>query len=179
MQRLAIAALALSACASGDDLRPRNLEYITDAILAPSCGAAVCHSTFRQEKGYVFDTVAGTRASFQNDPVLLLSIGDVEDTPGLIVNLKYEQPGAARMPYNAPMSDVDIDLIESWLKFGAPGVCNGTALCLGSLAVPCHTVPTVIDPGNGKPIDEAGAYNLAAARDCARDHKICMAGACQ
>jgi len=179
MQRLAIAALVLAACGTSDDERPRNLDYITEAILAPNCGAATCHSSFRQAKGFVFDTIAGARTTFQNDDQLIrFDESDPNQTPGLVLNLTIEQPKAPRMPYNAPIPDADVALIEDWLKFGAPGVCNATTACLGSYAIPCidaqtHSNPTTV---------EKGAFDLSKltnANNCLLQGKVCVDGACQ
>lgn len=160
MQRLAVAALLLCACGETDD-RPQNLDYVTKAILAPSCGSAVCHSAFRQEDGLVFDTVDGARATFQADPQLIaFDDNDPNKTPGLVLNLTIEQPGAPRMPYDAPLPDVDIALIEDWLRAGAPGVCNGVRACLGQYSVPCDETHTITKDGQSVEVPY-GAYMLS------------------
>ncbi len=168
MQRLAIAALVLAACGTSDDQRPLNLDYITETILAPSCGAAQCHSTFKQAAGFVFDTIDGARAAFQNDRKLF----EGDERPGLIFNLTLEQAGAPRMPYDAPLPDVDIALIEKWMKAGAPGVCNtGATGCLDGYAVDCVIV-------NGQP----GAYKLeqlTPKNDCVAQGMRCVNGLCR
>jgi hypothetical protein len=178
MQRLAVAALVLAACGTSDDQRPRNLDYITEAILAPNCGAAVCHSSFRQEDGFVFDTVDAARATFQSDPELIgFQEGDPEKTPGLVLNLTIEQVGAPRMPYNAPIPDADVELIADWLKHGAPGVCNGVRACLGNYTIRCHDETTRDDPRTV----EKGAYDLTDLVDsnnCGSRGKTCVNGDC-
>ncbi len=175
MQRLAIAALVLAACGTSDDERPRNLDYITEAILAPSCGTAQCHSTFKQADGFVFDTIDGARTTFQND----IQLFGFEETPGLIFNLTLEQPNAPRMPYDAPLPDVDIALIEEWMKAGAPGVCNtGTKGCLDGYAVDCVDVTTHMNPTTV----EKGAYDLndlTPNNNCVDKGLRCVNGACQ
>jgi hypothetical protein len=177
MQRLAVAALVLSACGTTDD-RPQNLDYITKSILAPSCGAAVCHSSFRQEDGLVFDTVDNARVTFQSDPQLIgFQETDPNKTPGLILNLTTEQEGAPRMPYDQPLPDADIALIEDWLKAGAPGVCNGIRACLGEYTVACkqtHMSNNGVEPFGAYDLDDLGAEN-----NCAVQGKHCVAGVCQ
>ena len=168
----------LASCGTSDDQRPRNLDYITEAILAPSCGAAVCHSSFRQESGFVFDTVDNARRTFQGDPQLIgFDDADPDKTPGLILNLTAEQPGAPRMPYDKPLPDADIALIEIWLKEGAPGVCNGLRACLGAFAVRCITTHSTTQ--GEQPL---GAYDLAditATNNCAAKGMTCAAGECR
>jgi hypothetical protein len=172
MQRLAIAALVLAACGTSEDDRPRNLEYITEAILAPSCGTAQCHSTFRQADGFVFDTVEGARATLQNDRELF----EGDERPGLIYNLTQEQSSAPRMPLDAPLPDIDIALIEEWMKAGAPGACTtGARGCLDGYAVDCVEITI---HGN----TEQGAFDmrdLTPANDCVLKGMRCVSGACQ
>lgn len=183
MQRLAVVALVLAACGTTDDQRPRNLDYITEAILAPSCGAATCHSSFKGAEGFVFDTVEGARVTFQNDDQLIVPKGEDARSSGLILSLTLEQlkddgSPAPRMPLNAPLPDVDIALIQDWLGFGAPGVCNGVAACLGKYALPCKEVKTHSNPNTV----EKGAYDLSKigdATDCQKQNKVCVDGECQ
>jgi hypothetical protein len=168
-------ALVLAACGTSDDQRPRNLDYITEAILAPSCGAATCHSTFKGADGFVFDTIEGARATFQGDDQLI-RFDDDASSSGLVLNLTLEQPGAPRMPLNASIPDADIALIEDWIGFGAPGVCNGLAACLGPYALPCVKVPT-----RGTVVENA-AYKLSEIKDannCNLQGKVCRNGECQ
>jgi hypothetical protein len=179
MQRLAFAALVLAACGTTDDERPQNLDYVTEAILAPSCGGSTCHSEFAQTKGYVFDNIAGARRSFQNDPQLIgFDESDPERIPGLVLNLTLEQPKAPRMPYSYPLPDVDVALIKRWLQFGAPGVCTGATACLGAFVLPCQDVKTHKNPD----VVEKAAYDLTkipTARNCAVENKTCVDGDCQ
>ena len=83
------------------------------------------------------------------------------------------------MPYTYPLPDVDIALIDEWLRFGAPGVCNtGASGCLGDFVLPCIDVQTHDSPRTV----EKGAYDiqkLATARNCAVENKVCVAGDCQ
>ena len=185
MQRLAFAALVLAACGTTDDERPQNLDYITEAILAPNCAGSTCHSEFAQTKGYVFDNIAGARRSFQNDPQLIgFDENDPDQIPGLVLNLTLEQPKVPRMPYSYPLPNEDVNLIKLWLQHGAPGVCdtfpNG---CLGSYVLPCVKVithPNPKDPTN--PFTENAAYDLKklpTAKNCAVTNQKCVAGECQ
>ncbi len=174
MQRLAIASLVLAACGTSDDERPRNLDYITEAILAPSCGAAQCHSSFKQADGLVFDTIDGARTTFQSDDQLF----GTGETPTLIFNLTLEQVGKPRMPIEAPIPDVDIQLIKEWMQAGAPGVCVGARSCLGSYVVSCVDVTTHMNPT----VTEKGAYKLDELNpnnDCKGKGMRCVNGACQ
>ena len=177
MQRLVVAALLLGGCGTTDD-RPQNLDYITKSILAPACATAVCHSSFRQEEGLVFDTVDNARATFQADPQLIgFEENDPNKTPGLILNLTLEQQGAPRMPYDQPLPDADVALIEDWLRAGAPGVCNGVRACLGEYTLSCDQTHNTT--GGQEPF---GAYNLAdlkSENNCVAKGLHCVAGVCQ
>lgn len=112
MFRAAVAAaLLLAACAQTDNDRPRTIQYITEAILQPSCAQDVCHSSFTRAKGYAFDTVAATRASLR--PVV-----DKQAPESSILYLALTRT-IKRMPYDAPLPQKDIDLIFEWLTSGA------------------------------------------------------------
>jgi hypothetical protein len=162
MMRLAWPMLvALAACGTTDDDRPVTLQYITESILQPSCGAAECHSAFARQKGYAFDTVENARESFQFDTDLVISPHENDNLHSdgsltLINNLTIAQTNASRMPYDAPLPNADIDLIERWLKANGPGMCpsGATSICRSAratsicgnegqpkctVAVPCKT----------------------------------------
>lgn len=167
-----IPAIALVACGTEDDRRPRTVEYITQAILAPSCGNAQCHSQFRQELGYAFDTVENARPSLK-DLVGVIQIdargepfGAPEESRMMEVLTRTINP----MPYDQPMPDADQDLIARWIEFGAPGAqCNpdldGGRVCIGSKVREC--TPSF---DYGAQIEDCGAMTPA---------KNCAAGACR
>ncbi|HEX3482322.1 MAG TPA: hypothetical protein VHT91_45210 [Kofleriaceae bacterium] len=128
MQRLVlIGALlggAAGACGVPDD-RPRNLEYITQTILAPTCAAAECHSAFKREVGDEFDTVDAARRSIVNNELV-----DMLDPPSSVLygaitrgepSILSPGSGNVRMPFDAPMPDADVELILRWIEDGAPG----------------------------------------------------------
>jgi hypothetical protein len=128
MKRLVlIGALFAGACGATDD-RPRTLPYITDTILAPTCASAECHSAFKRQVGDQFDTVDATRRSIVANALVVPD--DVAD-PSRSLLIQTLTVGAAsilspgsgnvRMPYDAPMPDADIALIEAWIAEGAPG----------------------------------------------------------
>ena len=108
-----VAAVAAAACADVDN-RPKTLEYITEAILQPSCGQYVCHSSYRMERGYAFDTVAMARRSL----ALIVVPGDLEASRLNTVLTRTVR----RMPYDSPLPDQDIELIQAWIIGGAKGL---------------------------------------------------------
>ncbi|HEX3758542.1 MAG TPA: hypothetical protein VHW23_07530 [Kofleriaceae bacterium] len=129
MQRLvligALLASASGACGATDD-RPRNLEYITQTILAPTCAAAECHSAFKMEVGDEFDTVDAARRTILNNG--LVSPGDPSGstlvqsiTVGVPSILDPMSQTIVRMPFDSPMPDADVALIEAWIQDGAAG----------------------------------------------------------
>lgn len=111
-----VGAVALAACNQTDNNRPATLEYITEAILQPSCSQSTCHSSYRREKGYAFDTVATAKKSLE--------------LPGLVNPLEPETSllyvvltrKILRMPYDSPLPDKDTALILKWIQDGAPGL---------------------------------------------------------
>jgi hypothetical protein len=115
MYRLAlVAAVAAAACTQSENNRPATLEYITYAILQPSCAQHVCHSSFRMEKGFAFDTLELSRRALEG----LVIPGDPDNS--FLINVLKRT--VLRMPYDAPLPDKDIELIETWIAMGAPGV---------------------------------------------------------
>lgn len=132
-----VLAASVAACGVADD-RPKNLTYITEAILAPTCGAATCHGQFRQEVGDEYDSVdAARRTMWLNATVVNdVHVSQVMIPPGstsaadsyLIVTITKGSPsfldaseGLVRMPYDAPMPNEDVALIEQWIQEGAVG----------------------------------------------------------
>jgi len=109
-----VVAAALAGCAQTDNDRPATVEYITEAILQPGCSQYNCHSSFRREKGYVFDTVELSRQSLS----MIVVKQDVEASLLYTVLIRPIK----RMPYDAPLPDKDIDLIAKWITDGAVGL---------------------------------------------------------
>jgi hypothetical protein len=164
-----LTAIALAGCGTQNDQRPRTVEYITQAILAPSCGNAQCHSSFRNADGYAFDTVENAQQSLmglvgaitlddRNEP-----LGDASSSRIIEVLTRTID----RMPYDQPLPDADIELIGRWIDFGAPGAqCDprsGAQVCVGKKVVEC------------RPSFSYGAV----IQDCAATSQNCAAGACR
>jgi hypothetical protein len=128
MQRVFCALIALAACGTDNDDRPLTIQYVTETILAPTCGAAQCHSQFTQAKGDIFDTVEAARRSLVDNGLIQFdSVAYDPATPKqatLILWLTETDPlglGIGRMPYDAPMPNADILFLEKWISKGAPG----------------------------------------------------------
>jgi hypothetical protein len=122
MQRLLLGAVAaLSACGTATDDRPTTLENVTSSVLAPNCANAQCHSSFRQVKGYVFDTAEHTKVSIEQNGLVAPS-----DPDASLLYLVLVSPGgenaSPRMPYDQPLPDVDVALIRRWIAEGAEGL---------------------------------------------------------
>jgi hypothetical protein len=144
MNRLVLlGALLAGACGTATDDRPPTLDYITEAILAPSCATAECHSAFKRQVGDVFDTPASARRTIVANQLVVYP-DDVADPAHsfLITTLTVGSPsilspgsGNVRMPYDAPMPDADIELIKAWIAGGALGAqCEPNADHRGCLA---------------------------------------------
>jgi len=128
MKCLLLACL-LAACAH-DDERPETLAYVTEAILAPNCGTANCHSTWKHEEDDVFDTVAGALAAMQNKNRLLLACqhgqivldpcDDARETY-LYAVIDGSDRFGNRMPLDQPLANKDIKFISEWIDSGADG----------------------------------------------------------
>lgn len=129
MIRPGLIALLASACGSATDDRPPTLDYITETILAPSCATAECHSAFKRQVGDVFDTPASARRTIVANGLVVYP-DDVADPAHsfLLTTLTVGSPsilspgsGNVRMPYDAPMPDADLQLLEAWIASGVPG----------------------------------------------------------
>ena len=107
---------AVAACGVSEDDRPHDFTYIVEAILAPTCGTATCHSTLSKEAGYMFDTVDNARATFNY--YSLTDPGSPDDSE-LIEVLTAPRFNDERMPLDGPMPDKDIDLLRAWITDGA------------------------------------------------------------
>ncbi len=121
-----LAALSVGAC-GGEDDRPATLEYITAAILVPSCAAAQCHSAFTQAEGFDFSSVAAARKTIiDNGLINQDESGATGDPDASLLFLVLISPGgdgfASRMPWDRPMPNADIALIQRWIEDGAPGL---------------------------------------------------------
>lgn len=165
--RFVLLALVAAGCGSETDDRPATLSFITETILKPACANAECHSSFKFEQGYSFSTVAEARTTFQGDPTLagLDQIGSGQQP--LIENLTIETEAAPRMPYDQPLPNADVALIQTWLDRGLPGICSPgkTMACNGSRPVPC----------------DGDAYDLTRLTDfnICDGNTTCVDGACQ
>jgi hypothetical protein len=106
-----VAAIAVMACDQTDNNRPATVEYLTEAILEPNCAQDVCHSSYRREKGYAFDTVEISRQS-------LRSLVNPVDPPSSLLYIVLTRK-IRRMPYDSPLPDKDIELILRWLQTNA------------------------------------------------------------
>jgi len=109
-----VAAVALAGCDTTDNDRPATLEYITEAILQPSCSQYTCHSSYRMEEGYAFDTVKVARESLNR----IVVPGDSQASLLYLVLKRSKE----RMPLDAPLPDKDIELIQRWIDNGAEGL---------------------------------------------------------
>jgi len=140
--------LSIAACGVSDN-RPKNLESITASILRPQCAAAPCHSAFRQWVGDEYDTVATARTTLYGFSLVPVDVGgscgpypaacDTDLIRTLTVGLtSYVDAtrGKIRMPYDAPLANGDLALIQDWLADGWDAT-NSETHGLGPLGVQC------------------------------------------
>jgi hypothetical protein len=139
---LLIAAISLAACDESDHLatdRPLTLAYVTETILAPTCGTAECHSTFHAEAGDVFDTVAGAQITMSNSDFPLVFTCDRLNPPLLpdecgkkpaeesyLIQVLTLTNEGQRMPLDQVMSYADQEQLGLWINAGAEGLDLGT-----------------------------------------------------
>ena len=192
MARFVVAlALGVTACGTNADDRALNAQFVTEAILAPTCGTAECHSTYAQAgpkqkdgtiKPYVFDTLVGTRTAMagvgnNNGLVVLDSTNFDPDLPTgstfiavLLRNDPYE--GIDRMPLDAPMPFEDIKILEDWVR-GVPTLRAGTTC---TTSADCTTAGDICHIANGSTTGQCGIYeNPLRGAQCNPKHYSGMA----
>ena len=112
---------------SEDDDRPPTLEYVTEAILAPTCGQAECHSQFSDQVGDEFDTVASARrtmtlysmVTYQVTPSDSYLIHDADDRRGLGARSGHPaEPQLRAHAVRRPDPDYDLNLIKKFDRLG-------------------------------------------------------------
>lgn len=119
MYRLALlGVIALGGCGTTEDDRPATLEYVTTVILAPACANAQCHSAFKNEAGYRFDTVEHAREELE----FLVVPGDRAASFLYEVVTRPPDSEFPRMPYDQPLPEPEIELIGRWIDEGAVGL---------------------------------------------------------
>jgi hypothetical protein len=128
----------LAACGTDVDDRSLNAQYVTEAILGPSCGTAECHSTFAEQYGYVFDTLAGMRNTVVGQGLVVIDSSTFDpidpDSSVLIVWMSSNDPlnrGIGRMPLDGVMPFEDISLLKEWIR-GVPSIRTGTTCQVNS-----------------------------------------------
>jgi hypothetical protein len=168
----------VAACGVADD-RPKNLTYITEAILAPTCGAAPCHSSFRQWVGDEYDTVDTARQTMWiNGGQVFLPKGSTSTSAAdtfFILTITKGTPsqtdpsaGIIRMPFDAPMPNADVQLIEQWIQ---DGIDSGN----GPIGAQCLPGIDVCAPdGNVHNCNSDG--NIGSTKTPCMASQVCMFG---
>ncbi len=114
----------LSACSETDE-RPHTLAYITETILAPSCGTAECHSAMKRQNDYAFDTVENAEQSIRKgNLVIQCAMPPCQDAPSvssLLTVISDKDVAGNRMPLDEPLANLDVYLIGEWIIDGSPG----------------------------------------------------------
>jgi hypothetical protein len=180
MRRLAYLALAAGACTMSKDDRPKTVQYVTEAILAPTCGAAPCHATFAGNDSDVFDTVIGVRTSLLRNQLIQFDSNQYDPAnpsqANLIIWVTQTDPfgrGIGRMPDDRPMPFEDVELLENWIAAGAFGAQCDPEANAGTPQVGLNCKGDVVYSCDSD-------WNFATPQmDCAANQKSCLAGVCQ
>jgi len=113
MKCLALLAFLFAAACGTDDPRKPTVEVIATKILAPTCGQVQCHSTTTMTSGLAFDTLEAAKRTLPE-----MTAMDGKKSLYRVIHVT----GGNRMPPDSPLDPADIDLIDSWLGSGAPGL---------------------------------------------------------
>jgi hypothetical protein len=110
---VALVGFACAGCGSEDDPRPTSWGYIHAAIIAPSCATVGCHSDVSRQRDLSLEHAETARSSLLDRRHVFP--GD-EASP-LMFQLRGEQ--RTRMPPDAPLPALDVELIRRWIVDGA------------------------------------------------------------
>ncbi len=125
--------------------RPLTLEMVTLQVFAPSCGLTQCHSRFHQAGGLSFENPHDTRLSLltpggRSGPLIRFTNEQYDPLDPARSNLiKWLLPlnevneEVGRMPFDSPLPNIDIQLLEVWLR-KAPEDENMVPIESGGLA---------------------------------------------
>ena len=114
MMRIALGLAVLAACGTVEDDRPPTTEYVTEAILVPSCGVAQCHSAFKRADGYVFDSVEAVQHEVDAEILKVRNPDDADDLDSSLM-MQVLLRNVDRMPYDQGLPEPDIQLIRRWV----------------------------------------------------------------
>jgi hypothetical protein len=137
-----ILALLGSALGCGADTRPATWAYIAPVILEPSCATVSCHGRAAAVAGLDFSDPDRAYTSLMGLKVWIVDptgTDGCKPVDGVVVCQKNFRPmvtpynpeqsrlvnmlrgrNAARMPPDRPLPEADIELIEKWIRSGAP-----------------------------------------------------------
>lgn len=104
--------LLAGGCIDASD-RPASWAYLHAAVVTPSCATSTCHSELSARGGVVLEDV---------DDAYALLLTDRFVVPGDLASpLLFMLDGTerARMPPDAPLPAVDVELFERWVVAGA------------------------------------------------------------
>jgi hypothetical protein len=121
--KLATALVLFAACSTTED-RPETLAFITETILAPSCGTTECHSSMVMRQGYAFDTVAAAQVSLAKNLIATCDIPPCDQAPAnsyLLTVITDKDSFGDRMPLDQALPNKDMVLIAKWITDGAEG----------------------------------------------------------
>jgi hypothetical protein len=137
-----ILALLGSVLGCGADTRPAAWEYISPIIFEPSCATSSCHSRAAAVAGLDFSDPERGYTSLMGLKVWIVNPAGTDGCKpidGQVVCQRNFRPmvtpynpeqsrlvnmlrgrNAARMPPDRPLPEADIQLVEKWIRSGAP-----------------------------------------------------------
>jgi hypothetical protein len=133
-------ALLIAGC--GEDTRPAAWEYISPVIMQPNCATSSCHSRAAAVSGLDFSDVERGYTSLMHLKVWVVDPSGADGCmlkSGTVVCQRNFRPlvnpynpeqsrlvnmlrarNAERMPPDRPLPEADIQLVERWIRNGAP-----------------------------------------------------------
>ena len=108
----------LPSASCGEDPAPPTWTRVSAEVMRPSCGTVACHSTLSRKAGVVLDSAAAGYPSLMNaEPEPFVRAG--EPAASRLMYLLIGGEVEKLMPPDAPLADVEIELVGRWICAGA------------------------------------------------------------
>jgi hypothetical protein len=115
----AVLAIAAAGCGSSVDDRPPTWSFISATITEPSCATVNCHSSITAQGDVDLSArEIGYQTLVKNSGGMTYYVYPGYPQYSALVTLLNAE-GSTRMPPDNPLSQADIQLIETWISMGA------------------------------------------------------------
>jgi hypothetical protein len=124
---LLVLACLVAGCGGADETRLAKWSYISTAIVQPNCATANCHSVLSMRSGVQLDGIRTGYTQLVGRYFVLGCSADRTKPCEVPLLALIKGQGSRRMPPDFALPKADIDLIEDWIRAGAPYDGPGSA----------------------------------------------------